>query len=101
EENIVVTLSRPHWANAAFNMRDLEDPKGALGEPEALHMIATKGFSEKYPEAAELIAGIHLEDDVYSSLENRIMNDFSGNEAEGVKDWLKEFPDAFDTIVTD
>ncbi|MGO3148410.1 MAG: glycine betaine ABC transporter substrate-binding protein [Leucobacter sp.] len=101
QEPIVVTMWRPFWGNVKYDMRDLEDPKGALGEAEGLHMIATKGFSEKYPEAADLISGLQLEDEAYSSLENRIMNDFKDNEAEGVSDWLKEFPDAFDTIVTD
>src|SRR5690606_38785387 len=45
-DEIVVTLWRPFWANATYNVKDLKDPKGALGQPENLHAIATKGFSD-------------------------------------------------------
>jgi glycine betaine/proline transport system substrate-binding protein len=40
EEPIVVTLWKPFWANLAFPVRALEDPKGAYGEPEDLHVLA-------------------------------------------------------------
>ena len=33
-ENIVVTLWHPHWAYAAFPIKDLTDPEGALGTAE-------------------------------------------------------------------
>ena len=38
EEDIVVTLWTPFWAMPAYDMKALEDPEGAFGEPEA------KGF---------------------------------------------------------
>ncbi len=102
EEPIVVTLWRPYWANAAFPMKDLEDPEGAMGEPEALHFLATKGFSEKYPEAAELIAGIKLDDEQYGGLEDRVVNQFDeGDEPAAIVDWLGAFPDAFETELAD
>ena len=37
EEDIVGDAWRPFWANNAFPVKDLEDPKGALGEAEGLH----------------------------------------------------------------
>ena len=43
EEDIVVTLWRPFWANDTYPVKDLEDPKGAMGEPEGLHPMATAG----------------------------------------------------------
>lgn len=101
-ENIAVSMSRPHWANAAFDLRDLEDPKGAMGEPEPLQMLATAGFSEDYPEATELIAGIHLEDEVYTALENLVMNEYEDGEGDqAVEQWLGEYPNAFETVLTD
>src|SRR3546814_7006804 len=56
EEPIVVTLWRPHWAYAAFPIRDLEDPEGAMGAAEEIHTIARKGFSEEFPDLAEAIS---------------------------------------------
>lgn len=94
KEDIVVTLWRPFWANSAFPVKDLKDPKGALGEPEGLHFLATKGFSEEYPEVAEFIGGIKLDDEQYGSLEDMVVNEYGeGKEAEAIDAWLKENPD--------
>ncbi|MDX2376284.1 glycine betaine ABC transporter substrate-binding protein [Microbacterium sp. LRZ72] len=102
EEDIVVTSWRPFWANDAYNLRDLEDPMGAMGEAEALHFLATSGFSERCAEAAELIEGIQLDDAQYAALEDMVVNEYEeGQEAEAVQAWLDEHPDAFDTIVTE
>ncbi|NLP84938.1 glycine betaine ABC transporter substrate-binding protein [Microbacterium sp. CFH 90308] len=102
QEDIVVTLWRPFWANDAYDVKDLEDPLGAMGEPEALHFLGTSGFAEKYPEAAELIAGITLDDEQYGALEDLVVNEYGeGKEAEAVDAWLEQYPDAFDTVITD
>ncbi|GAA3606319.1 glycine betaine ABC transporter substrate-binding protein [Marihabitans asiaticum] len=102
EDEIVVTLWRPFWANSEFGMRDLEDPKGALGDSEGLHFLGTKGFAEEYPEAAELIKGIQLDDEQYGSLEDKVVNEFDeGKEAEAIDSWIEENGDAFDTLLTE
>ncbi|GAA1248153.1 glycine betaine ABC transporter substrate-binding protein [Janibacter melonis] len=102
EDEIVVTLWRPFWANSEFSMRDLEDPKGALGDKEGLHFLGTKGFAEEFPEAAELIEGIALDDEQYGSLEDKVVNEFGeGKEAEAVDSWIEENADAFDTLLTE
>lgn len=98
EDEIVVTLWRPFWANSAFNMRDLEDPLGAFGEPESLHFLGKADFADEFPEAAEFIAGIQLDDDQYGSLEDMVVNEYGeGNEAEAIEAWLEANPDAFST----
>ena len=91
EEPIVVTLWRPFWANSAFPVKDLEDPLGALGEAEALHFLATAGFAEEYPEAAEIIGAIEMDDDQYGALEDMVVNEYGeGQEAEAIDAWLEE-----------
>ncbi len=93
-EDIVVTLWRPFWANDAFPVKDLEDPNGLMGDPEGLHFLGTKGFAEKYPEAAELIESIKLDDEQYGSLEDLVVNEYGeGKEREAVQAWLEENPD--------
>ena len=80
--------------------KDLEDPQGAMGEPEALHFLGTAGFSERCPEAADLIAGIQLSDADYASLEDMVVNEYGeGREAEAVEAWISENPNAFSTII--
>jgi glycine betaine/proline transport system substrate-binding protein len=100
-EDIVVTLWRPFWANDAFPLKDLEDPKGAMGDAEALHFLGTKGFAEEFPEAAELIEKIKLDDEQYGSLEDLVVNEYGeGKEADAVDAWLEEYGDQFDWVVT-
>lgn len=99
DEDIVVTLWKPFWANSEFPVKDLEDPEGALGEPEALHAIATKGFSEEMPEVAEMFGNFKLDDEQYGSLENMVVNEYGeGKEAEAIDAWMKENPDFMDSL---
>lgn len=101
-EDIVVTLWRPFWANDSFGMKDLEDPKGAMGEAEGLHFLGTKGFADEFPEAAELIEQIKLDDAQYGSLEDLVVNEYGeGKEADAVDAWLDEHGDEFDWTVTE
>ncbi|GGK77191.1 glycine betaine ABC transporter substrate-binding protein [Ornithinimicrobium pekingense] len=94
EEDIVVTLWRPFWAYSEFPMKDLEDPEGAMGDPEALHFLGTEGFAEEFPEAAEWIGQVKLTDEQYGSLEDMVVNEYGeGNEAEAVEAWLEANPD--------
>ncbi len=100
KKDIVVTLWRPFWANDAFPVKDLKDPKGAMGQAEGLHFLATDGFSEKYPEAAELIAKIRLDDEQYGSLEDLVVNEYGeGKEADAVDAWLAQHGSDFDWFV--
>ena len=102
EEDVVVTLWRPFWAYGSFDVKDLEDPKGAMGGNEALHFLGTSGFSEEFPEAAELIAGIKLDDEQYASLEDLVVNEYGeGKEAEAIDAWIEQHPDAYETLITE
>lgn len=99
KEDIVVTLWRPFWANSEFPVKDLEDPEGALGEPETLNAIATKGFSDEHPEVAEMFGNFTLDDEAYGSLEDMMVNEYGqGKEAEAAEAWLKEHPDFVESL---
>lgn len=99
EEDIVVTLWRPFWANSEFPIRDLEDPEGALGDPEGLHTLARSGFSEDCAEVAELMGDFELTDEQYGSLENLVVNEYGeGSYDEAVDAWFEENPDLADTL---
>ena len=100
EEDIVVTLWSPFWANAEFPVKALEDPEGYFGEPENLHWLARDGFSEDFPEATELVGKIKLDDDEYGSLEDTVVNQFDdGEEPEAIEAWLEENQDLMDSML--
>ncbi len=98
-EDIVVTLWRPFWANSEFPVKDLEDPEGALGEAEGLHTLATEGFSDRCADVASMMENIQLSDEQYGSLENMVVNEYGeGQYAEAVDAWLEENPDFMESL---
>ena len=98
QEDIVVTLWRPFWANSEFPVKDLEDPEGALGDAETLNLIANSEFSGEFPDVAEMMGKFKLDDEQYGQLEDMIVNEYEGNEAEGARAWLDVNPDFVDSL---
>lgn len=101
EREIVVTLWRPFWANAKFKVKDLEDPRGALGKTEALHAIATKGFSEEQPEIAKMFGNFTLDDEAYGSLEKAVVDAYDQDKEAGVEKAVKAWVDDHPTFIED
>lgn len=100
QEDVVVTLWRPFWANDAFPLKDLADPKGAMGDPESLHFLAKQGFAEDMPEVADYIAKIKLDDEAYGALESLVTGDEYKNDPQAAVDaWLDEYGDAYPGLI--
>ncbi|HLS14789.1 MAG TPA: glycine betaine ABC transporter substrate-binding protein [Beutenbergiaceae bacterium] len=98
-DNVAVTLWRPHWAYDEFDIKDLEDPEGAMGEPDDIYNYATAGFSEEYPEVAEWIEGFELTHDELHELENIMFNEMDGEDNDAaVQQWVDENPEIVDGI---
>lgn len=92
--NVAVTLWKPHWAYAAYDVRDLEDPKGALGGKEGLWTFATKGFTDKHPKAGQLFKNLAVPDAKLAELEKLMTQKYKGKDPSGaVDEWLKDNPD--------
>ena len=88
-ENVVATLWRPHWAYDEFPIRDLEDPKNAMGDPEEINSVGRTGFTETFPEVASWIKAFKLTDEQLFSLENLMFNENAGEKNdESVATWL-------------
>lgn len=98
EEDIVVTLWRPFYAYGDFDLKDLEDPEGALGEPETLNFIANSEFSGEFPEVAEWMGNFTLSDEEYAELEDMMVNEYADNEEEGAQAWMEENADLIDSL---
>lgn len=94
EDDIVVTLWTPFWANSTFPVKALEDPEGLFPQPESLHVLARAGFSEEYPDLAEYIGQITIADNEYSVLEDLVVNEYGeGRESEAIQAWIEANPD--------
>ena len=99
-ENVAVTLWRPHWAYDAFPVRDLEDPKNAMGDAEKIYNFSSKDAAEQHPYVSQLLQNLVLDDEHLASLENLMFSDdhFAGKDhAKAVAQWLEENPDFVDT----
>ncbi|MPZ26001.1 MAG: glycine/betaine ABC transporter substrate-binding protein [Micromonosporaceae bacterium] len=96
-DDVVVTLWRPHWAYAAYPIRDLEDPEGALGDPEKIHSFGRSGFAADFPEAAEWLQNFTLTSDQLLAIEDImvVQNAASSDQeyADSIDQWVEANPD--------
>ncbi|MBA8991628.1 glycine betaine/proline transport system substrate-binding protein [Curtobacterium pusillum] len=102
KEDVVVTLWRPHWAYDAFPIKDLKDPKGALGKNEEIHTIAKKSIEDDFPTASKWMKHFSMDSDTLYSLENALVN--SGAKTSEypaiTKKWASEHKDFVDSLTS-
>lgn len=102
KQPIVVTLWKPFWANQEFDMKPLEDPKKAFGEPEKLHVVANKEYAEGHPEVVAMLSKFKLDDKQFGTLEDMVVNKYpKGQEKEAAKAWLEANPGYADALAAD
>lgn len=97
EQPIVVTLWRPHWAFTKYDIKALEDPDGAFGDPDTLQAIAGPDFADQNPEVAEWLSNFKLTSEQLGSLELLIQQKGQGNEQEAAKEWISQNEDVVDS----
>lgn len=99
-ENVAVTLWRPHWAYDAFDIKDLADPEGTLGDAESLHTFTRTGFADDHPEVNEWLSEFRMDSDVLFSLENVMYN--TGEDVTDytdiVRQWMTENQEWVDSL---
>lgn len=100
QEDVLVTFWKPFWANGAFDLKTLEDPRGGMGEAETMNIVANADFAAGVPELSEWISTVKFDDAQYSELEDLIVNEYGeGREAEAVDVWLEENAADLDWVV--
>jgi glycine betaine/proline transport system substrate-binding protein len=98
-ENIVVTLWEPHWAYGSFDLKNLEDPEGTLGDAETLHAFGKKDFATDFPQVTEWMSNFEMDLDRLYSLETAMLVDYDGQEyGPIVEKWIEENQDYVDTL---
>ncbi|MFC4563655.1 glycine betaine ABC transporter substrate-binding protein [Nocardiopsis mangrovi] len=101
EEPIVVTLWRPHIEYSKYDLKDLEDPEGAMGEAESIHMVGREGFGADYEELNGWLSNFTLDDDQLQALETAVLIDHEGDEEAGARAWLADNPDFLPEVMGD
>ncbi|WP_449374056.1 glycine betaine ABC transporter substrate-binding protein [Arthrobacter psychrolactophilus] len=100
-ENIAVTLWRPHWAYDAFPVKDLKDPKGALGAAEGIYGYSRLDFDADYPTLNGWLKDFTMDSKTLYSLENAM---FGGEKisdyTEVIKTWIGENQDYVDSLTS-
>ncbi|MFT3689317.1 glycine betaine ABC transporter substrate-binding protein [Paenirhodobacter sp.] len=86
QEWIAVTVWQPMWMMPKFNMRFLEDPKGAFPPPQTYYWIAQKGFAEADPFARETIASVYVPIEEISKINVAVADGKTMDQA--VADWI-------------
>ena len=100
--DIAFTLWNPHWAYSAYDIRNLEDPELAFGEPDQLHTFARDGFTEDFPEVAEMIGQVHLSEDDLAEAGNFIMNENGERDTyDMTSEWLDDNPEVKERFLID
>ncbi|MGH2394508.1 MAG: glycine betaine ABC transporter substrate-binding protein [Candidatus Limnocylindria bacterium] len=78
QEPIVVTLWHPHIAYTRYDLKDLQDPRGALGGGEELWTLSRQGFAQDYPEINRWLKNFTLTQEQVNELEDLVYNKFGG-----------------------
>jgi len=98
-ENIVVTLWQPHWAYDSYDLKNLEDPKGAMGGSEDMTSFSRLDFEDDSPQAAEWLSAFEIDLPMLTSLESALLVDYTGDDyAEPVAAWIDENREWVDTL---
>ena len=103
KRDIAVTLWRPHWAYGAFPIRDLKDPKKAMGDAEVIYSFARSGFEQDFPKAAQLMRNMAFDDKTLSDLEDIMFSadKYGGkNQEKAVAEWTSRNEDWVDKLKT-
>ncbi|TFC01117.1 glycine betaine ABC transporter substrate-binding protein [Cryobacterium adonitolivorans] len=98
-ENIAVTLWEPHWAYGSFDLKNLEDPEGTLGDAETIHAYGKKDFSTDFPQATEWLGGFELDLERLYSLETAMFVDYDGQDyGPIVAKWIEDNQEYVDSL---
>ncbi len=98
KEPFVGTLWSPHWAYSEYELKKLEDPKGAWGKGDGVHTLSRKGFAQDNPVVAKWLKSFKMTEKQLTSLEAEINKAGKGKQQDAVRTWLKSNPGVVDKL---
>lgn len=81
QEDVVITGWSPHWMFSSYDLKYLEDPKGTMGESEAIHTLTRKGFGDDHAKAQKILDNFNWTQSDMESVMLDIHNGMSPSEA--------------------
>ncbi len=88
-QDIAVTLWEPHWAYGAYDLKNLEDPQGILGDAESIYTYANGDFPSEHPEITLWLSHFTMSSELLYDLENQLGAAASPEEQETiVASWI-------------
>ncbi len=99
KQPIVVTAWTPHWMFAAYQLKYLTDPKGALGGEETVNTVARKGLKTDMPDVYAVLSKFRLSLEAEQAL--MLKNQESGSDpAKTAASWVKANPSVVKSWMT-
>ncbi|MGD8471399.1 MAG: glycine betaine ABC transporter substrate-binding protein [Desulfobacterales bacterium] len=97
KEWVVVTLWKPHFAFARFDIRYIDEPKKILGGEERCHMIGRRDFMEVFPnEVSMFLSRIYFP----IELVNELVDLYEDNDETAAAEFVKRHKKLVDYWVT-
>ncbi|MEU3532023.1 MULTISPECIES: ABC transporter permease/substrate binding protein [Streptomyces] len=96
KQPVLVTLWSPHWAYSSYDLKKLQDPKGAWGKGDGVHTLSRKGFAGDNPQVADWLKNFSMTEKQLTGLEAKIQGAGKGKEQDAVRSWLRANPGLVD-----
>ncbi|MYQ89881.1 ABC transporter permease subunit [Streptomyces sp. SID4946] len=96
KQPVLVTLWSPHWAYSSYDLKKLQDPKGAWGKGDGVHALSRKGFAGDNPQVAGWLKNFSMTEKQLTGLEAKIQGAGKGKEQDAVRSWLRANPGLVD-----
>ncbi|UOQ48546.1 glycine betaine ABC transporter substrate-binding protein [Gracilibacillus caseinilyticus] len=95
EEEIVITGWSPHWMFSEYDLKYLEDPKGAYGEAENIKTMVRQGLKEDLPNVYKVLDQFNwTQEDINSVMVDVVVNGEDPDDA--AEAWVEENQDKVD-----
>ncbi|MDQ0208684.1 glycine betaine ABC transporter substrate-binding protein [Alkalicoccobacillus murimartini] len=95
QDPVVVTLWSPHYAFEDYDLKYLEDPDQAFGEPDDIYYMGRNGFTEDFPEVDSWLKNSFFEEEQLSELLS--LRQQLGDDEEAASQWIEENRDVTDS----
>ena len=90
---VIFPLWQPQWVNAAYEVRRLDDPKGAYGEPDTAYLLGHRSLREKLPaRTIGLLSNIRLSIEAVTKMD-RMVNVDRLSPRDSARRWMEENAD--------